>query len=83
MPKCLFLGEGHNIGIGGAFDDNITSGSGRDIVAGDSVVIEFNTTDGPATTMKSKDASIGGYDIMHLGDGVDPLWRSFFPVRLL
>jgi Ca2+-binding RTX toxin-like protein len=65
----IFLSEGNNTCIGGAFDDTITSGSGRDIVAGDSVVIEFSTTDALATHMTSLDASIGGHDIMKLGDG--------------
>ena len=65
----ITLGEGNNIGIGGASNDHITSGSGRDIVAGDSVSIYFSTADALATNMVSLDPSIGGYDIMDLGDG--------------
>ena len=37
----IVLGEGDNVGIGGAFDDTIESGTGNDIVAGDSVEIHF------------------------------------------
>jgi hypothetical protein len=45
------------------------SRSGREIVAGDSVSIDFSPIDALATKMTSLDPSIGGYDTMHLGDG--------------
>jgi hypothetical protein len=45
----IVLGEGGNMGIEVAFEDTITSGSGRDIVSGDSVVIDFSPTDALAT----------------------------------
>jgi Ca2+-binding RTX toxin-like protein len=56
----------------------ITSGSGRDIVVGDSVSIDFSPTDALATKIISLDPSIGGYDTMHLGDGNNIVIRGAY-----
>ena len=65
----ISLSEGDNICVGGAYNDTITSGSGRDIVAGDSVVINFSESDYLVLDMTSLMPNIGGYDNMELGDG--------------
>ena len=63
------LGNGNNVGIGGAKSDTITSGTGNDIVAGDSVEIEFFASSANPKIVNSLTPSIGGNDVISLGDG--------------
>ena len=55
--------------MGGADDDIITCGDDNDLVAGDSVSMTFDATDDLVQNIKSLHESIGGSDMIVLGNG--------------
>ncbi|WP_348641977.1 calcium-binding protein [Methylobacterium sp. WL9] len=61
-------GEGSNIVIGGMDADSIETGSGRDIVLGDSGLLRFDAN-GVLAQVTSTDTTLGGDDSMNAGDG--------------
>ena len=63
------LGDGDNVGIGGAYDNTILCGTGNDLMAGDSVEIDFIAASTSPESITSLDTSIGGNDNTTLGEG--------------
>ncbi|MGB1191406.1 MAG: beta strand repeat-containing protein, partial [Pseudomonadales bacterium] len=62
----IVAGDGNNIIAGGRGSDNVDTGNGIDIVAGDNIII---TLDNAIPTMMTPVDDIGGNDVISLGAG--------------
>ena len=67
----LYGEYGDDVVIGGALGDNISGGSGDDVLAGDCISVLFGQTDFNVTEIHSSDTSIGGEDTIYMGPGDD------------
>jgi hypothetical protein len=74
------LGDGNNIGIGGAYDNTIKSGDGNDIVAGDLVEIVFFAGSTMPASIILLTTNVGGDDEIFLGGGDNKCWEQCCPV---